>query len=43
MQTYSKMQEKGTILILSQLGRCRSNPIKRKIILNNWDLNMSGL
>ena len=43
MQTYSKMQAKETILILSQLGRNRSNPIKSKIILNNWDLNMFGL
>ena len=31
MKTYSKMQEKGTILILSQLGRYRSNPTKSNI------------
>lgn len=31
MQTYSKLQAKETILILSQLGRYKSNPTKSKI------------
>ena len=41
MQTYSMMQEKGTILILSQLGRYRSNPTVGHLILNGlvWKPN----